>query len=63
MRNLKDSWKDAPQAIEELEKSGDVLVTRTTKDMQMRMVFWNEIPPSDDSGGALLEQGIFLFTK
>ena len=57
VRTLKESWKEAPQAIEELEKEGEVYVTRTLKDGQLRMVFWNEIPPNEDSGGALLEQG------
>jgi transcription initiation factor TFIIE subunit beta len=56
VRALKESWKDAPQAIEELEKEGDVLVTRTLKDGQMRMVFWNEIKPGEESGGARVEQ-------
>src|ERR1700761_9193989 len=43
VRALKESWKDAPVAIEELEKEGDVFVTRTLKDGQMRMVYWNEV--------------------
>ena len=30
-------------AIEELENEGEVFVTRTLKDGQMRMVFWNEV--------------------
>ena len=58
VRALKESWKEAPQAIEELEKEGEVLVTRTTKDQQMRMVFWNEIKPEEGSGGAPVEQGL-----
>jgi len=56
VRTLKESWRDAPAAIEELEKSGDVLVTRTLKDGQMRMVFWNEAPdvkPVEDEFGKL----------
>ncbi|KAH8112097.1 transcription initiation factor IIE subunit beta [Phellopilus nigrolimitatus] len=56
VRTLKESWKDAPQAIEELEQEGEVLVTRTTKDQQMRMVFWNEIKPVEDTGGMAVEQ-------
>jgi len=56
VRALKDSWKEAPQAIEELEKEGDVLVTRTTKDQQMRMVFYNELKPREDTGGMPVEQ-------
>jgi transcription initiation factor TFIIE subunit beta len=59
VRALKESWKDAPQAIEELEKEGEVLVTRTLKDGQMRMVFWNEIKPNDESGGKRVDQGTF----
>jgi len=43
VRTLKESWKDAPTAIEELEKEGEVFVTRTLRDGQMRMVFWNEL--------------------
>ncbi|OJA09124.1 hypothetical protein AZE42_02320, partial [Rhizopogon vesiculosus] len=57
VRALKESWKEAPQAIEELEKEGEVLVTRTVKDGQLRMVFWNEIKPDDDSGGKQVEKG------
>lgn len=57
VRTLKESWKEAPAAIEELEKDGDVLVTRAGKDQTMRMVFWNEIPPTEESGGGLVEQG------
>lgn len=58
MRTLRDSWKDAPQANEELEKEGDVLVTRTMKDQQMRMVFWNEIKPEEGTGGMPVEPGV-----
>lgn len=43
VRSLKESWKEAPAAIEELESEGEVFVTRTLKDGQMRMVFWNEV--------------------
>ncbi|RXW18201.1 hypothetical protein EST38_g7660 [Candolleomyces aberdarensis] len=56
VRALKESWKEAPQAIEELEKEGEVLVTRTQKDGQLRMVFWNEIKPTDEAGGKKVEQ-------
>ncbi|KIM56251.1 hypothetical protein SCLCIDRAFT_249132 [Scleroderma citrinum Foug A] len=56
VRALKESWKEAPQAIEELEKEGDVLVTRTVKDGQLRMVFWNEIKPDEESGGSQVEK-------
>ncbi|KAG0707182.1 hypothetical protein DFH29DRAFT_1066413 [Suillus ampliporus] len=59
VRALKESWKEAPQAIEELEKEGEVLVTRTAKDGQLRMVFWNEIKPDDESGGKQVEKEFF----
>lgn len=57
VRTLKESWKEAPSAIEELEKEGEVFVTRTQKDGQMRMVFWNEIKPNEENGGMAAEQG------
>ncbi|KIJ30454.1 hypothetical protein M422DRAFT_783976 [Sphaerobolus stellatus SS14] len=56
VRSLKETWKEAPQAIEELEKEGDVLVTRTVKDGQMRFVFWNEVRPDEDKGGIPVEK-------
>ncbi|KIK54665.1 hypothetical protein GYMLUDRAFT_76992 [Collybiopsis luxurians FD-317 M1] len=56
VRALKESWKEAPEAIEELEKEGEVLVTRTQKDGQLKMVFWNEIKPTEESGGMLVEK-------
>lgn len=57
VRALKESWKEAPQAIEELEQEGEVLVTRTQKDGQLRMVFWNEIKPEDEAGGVAVDKG------
>lgn len=57
VRMLKESWKEAPIAVEELEKDGLVLVTRTAKDNQLKMVFWNEIKPNEESGGLPVEQG------
>lgn len=56
VKTLKEVWKDAPAAIEELEQEGEVLVTRTVKDGQLRMVFWNEIKPTEDAGGMPVEQ-------
>ncbi|KAJ7923078.1 hypothetical protein B0H13DRAFT_2406376 [Mycena leptocephala] len=56
VKALKEAWKEAPAAIEELEAEGEVLVTRTVKDGQLRMVFWNEIKPTEDSGGIPVEQ-------
>lgn len=63
MRTLKESWKEAPQAVEELEKEGDVYVTRTLKDGQLRMVFWNEIKPDEEHGGMQVEKGVFVFSR
>ena len=57
MRTLKESWKEAPQAIEELEKDGEVYVTRTLKDGQLRMVFFNEIKAEEAGAGILVEKG------
>jgi transcription initiation factor TFIIE subunit beta len=53
VRALKESWKEAPQAIEELEKEDEVLVTRIVKDGQLPMVFWNEIKPMEEEGDML----------
>ena len=63
VRTLKESWKEAPQAIEELEKEGEVYVTRTLKDGQLRMVFWNEIKPKEEGDGMLVEQGACTRTR
>lgn len=60
VRSLKESWKEAPLAIEELEKEGEVMVTRTIKDGQLRMVFWNEVKPTDEAGGKKVDQGMFI---
>lgn len=43
-------------AIDELEKEGEVLCTRTVKDGQLRMVFWNEVKPKEMGEGILVEQ-------
>jgi transcription initiation factor TFIIE subunit beta len=65
VRTLRESWKDAPNAIEELEKEGEVLCTRTNKDGQLRMAFWNEVKPTEEEGGAKVEQGasVVLFSS
>jgi transcription initiation factor TFIIE subunit beta len=42
-----------------LEKEGEVLVTRTVKDGQLRMVFWNEIK-GEENGGVPVEKGWFF---
>ena len=60
VRTLKESWKEAPQAVEELEKEGEVLVTRTAKDGQLKMVFWNEIKPVEEGAGKLVEKGALI---
>ena len=62
VRQLKESWREAPAAIEELEKDNEVYVTRTLKDGQMKMVFWNEVKPSLDTQnesqkGFMVEKG------
>ena len=41
--------------IEELESEGLILVTRSSKDGQPKMVFWNDIPPQE--GGKQIEPG------
>ncbi|KAF8213529.1 transcription initiation factor IIE subunit beta [Mycena galopus ATCC 62051] len=56
VKALKEAWKEAPGAVEELEAEGEVMVTRTVKDGQLRMVFWNEIKPSEEAGGMPVEQ-------
>jgi len=56
VRALKESWKEAPTAIDELEKEGEVLCTRTVKDGQLRMVFWNEVKPKEMGEGMLVEK-------
>jgi len=35
-----------------------VLVTRTQKDGQLKIVFWNEIKPNEESGGMPVEKGL-----
>jgi len=55
VRSLKESWKEAPQAVEELEKEGEVYVTRTLKDGQLRMVFYNEVK-GDEEGPIEVEK-------
>ncbi|KDQ54466.1 hypothetical protein JAAARDRAFT_38133 [Jaapia argillacea MUCL 33604] len=56
VRSLKESWKEAPQVIEELEKEGEVFVTRTVKDGQLRMVFFNDIKSQEEGEGKPVEQ-------
>ncbi|KAJ6519411.1 transcription initiation factor IIE subunit beta [Mycena sanguinolenta] len=56
VKALKEAWKEAPAAVEELEEEGEVMVTRTVKDGQLRMVFWNEIKPNEETGGMPVEQ-------
>ncbi|KAK7064581.1 transcription initiation factor IIE subunit beta [Favolaschia claudopus] len=56
VKTLKEVWKEAPTYVEELENEGEVLVTRTVKDGQLRMVFWNEIKPTEEAGGMPVEK-------
>ncbi|KAJ7071455.1 transcription initiation factor IIE subunit beta [Mycena amicta] len=56
VKTLKEVWKDAPACVEELEAEGEVLATRTVKDGQLRMVFWNEIKPTEEAGGKPVEK-------
>ncbi|KAF3910804.1 hypothetical protein ABW20_dc0103252 [Dactylellina cionopaga] len=42
VKELKDGWSGALQTIDELEASQDILVTRTKKDGQARMVWIND---------------------
>ncbi|KAF3930683.1 hypothetical protein ABW19_dt0208159 [Dactylella cylindrospora] len=42
VKELKDGWSGALQTIDELEASRDILVTRTKKDGQARMVWIND---------------------
>jgi len=56
VRALKDSWKEATQAIEELEQEGDVLLLRTLKNNEPRTVFWNEMKPNEEEGGIPVEK-------
>ena len=34
-----------------------MLVTRTAKDGQLRMVFWNDLKASEEKGGMMVEKG------
>jgi len=56
IRSLKESWKEATQAVEELEQEGEVYVTRTQKDGQPRMVFWNEVKSGQEGEGRPVEK-------
>ncbi|KAF8332008.1 uncharacterized protein EI90DRAFT_3056241 [Cantharellus anzutake] len=51
--HLKTTWNGAPTVVEELENEGLILVTRSSKDGQPKMVFWNDIPPQE--GGKQIE--------
>lgn len=42
VKELKDGWAGAVETIADLEESGDILVTRTKKDNQPRMVWIND---------------------
>ncbi|KAG9096993.1 hypothetical protein FRC06_008122 [Ceratobasidium sp. 370] len=49
IKALRESWTGAVQAVEELEKEGLVLVTRSARDDHMKMVFRNDLTP--EQGG------------
>jgi transcription initiation factor TFIIE subunit beta len=59
---LKESWKDAQGAIDELEKEGEVYISRTARKPEQKkeskpvFVFWNEIKPHEP-GGAKVDDG------
>jgi hypothetical protein len=61
VRTLKDGWSGAGAAIDELEKEGMVLVTRTNKDNLPKFVFWNDI--QEHEGGKRVEQGSFVLSS
>lgn len=42
VKELKDGWAGAIETIADLEENGDILVTRTKKDNQPRMVWIND---------------------
>ncbi|GAB1522251.1 hypothetical protein RhiTH_005365 [Rhizoctonia solani] len=54
MKSLKESWAGALQAVEELEKEGLVLATRSAKDEHIKMVFRNDMTP--EMGGKKVDQ-------
>jgi transcription initiation factor TFIIE subunit beta len=55
IKALKESWTGAVQAVEELEKEGLVLVTRSARDDHMKMVFRNDLTP--EMGGKKVDDG------
>ncbi|KDN48354.1 hypothetical protein RSAG8_02946, partial [Rhizoctonia solani AG-8 WAC10335] len=54
MKSLKESWTGALQAVEELEKEGLVLATRSAKDDHIKMVFRNDMTP--EMGGKKIDE-------
>ncbi|KAF8674898.1 General transcription factor IIE subunit 2 [Rhizoctonia solani] len=61
MKSLKESWAGALQAVEELEKEGLVLATRSAKDEHIKMVFRNDMTP--EMGGKKVDQGkVFILS-
>ncbi|KAG8934299.1 hypothetical protein FRC02_010253 [Tulasnella sp. 418] len=53
IKQLKETFPTAVQVIEEFEKEGKVLVMRTSKEAQPRLVFWNDVP--ENQGGKKVE--------
>lgn len=56
IKALRESWAGAVQAVEELEKEGLVLVTRSARDDHMKMVFRNDLTP--EQGGKKIDEGM-----
>ncbi|QRV81881.1 transcription initiation factor IIE subunit beta [Ceratobasidium sp. AG-Ba] len=54
IKQLRESWAGSPQAVEELEKEGLVLVTRSARDDHMKMVFRNDLTP--EQGGKKVDE-------
>lgn len=60
IKALRESWAGAVQAVEELEKEGLVLVTRSARDDHMKMVFRNDLTP--EQGGKKVDEGASFAT-
>lgn len=59
IKKIRESYTNANQAIEDLEKEGKIMVMRTggssEREGQMRTIFWNEmdLQPKVDEGWCL----------
>lgn len=72
VKELKEGWANAIQTIDELERNRDILVTRTKKDGQARMVWINDktLDVNVDEGRPFITQNAmtgvltqYLFTE